>query len=109
MAKVNIYVADDLLEQVDAEARDAGRSRSSVVQEALAAYVTSRVETGRREAVERAIDVAEQLATVWGSLDAHPEVSSSEYLIGLRAADEQDADAQVVRRIIAEREAAGRE
>lgn len=103
MAKVNVYIADDLLERVDAEAHALERSRSSVVQEALAEYVTSRAEAGRREAVTRAIDVAEGIAADWPSQDAHPEVLASEYLIGLRAADEGDADADVVRRIVSER------
>jgi predicted transcriptional regulator len=103
MAKVNVYIADELLERVDAEARVLERSRSSVVQEALAEYVTARAEEGRREAVTRAIDVAEGIAADWPSHDAHPEISASEYLVGLRAADERDADADVVRRIISGR------
>ncbi|MDO8880643.1 MAG: ribbon-helix-helix protein, CopG family [Coriobacteriia bacterium] len=100
---MNVYIADDLLERVDAEAHALDRSRSSVVQEALAEYVTSRAETARREAVTRAIDVAEGIADDWPSRDAHPEIFASEYLIGLRAADEGDADADVVLRIVSER------
>ena len=31
MAKVNVYIPDDLLEQVDVDALSLGRSRSSIV------------------------------------------------------------------------------
>lgn len=103
MAKVNVYIPDDLLEHVDADAAVLGRSRSSIVQEALTEYVTSRAETERCAGVERAIAIADRIAARWVESDRLPEVSGSEFLIGLRHAPEGAGDAEVVRRIIEER------
>jgi predicted transcriptional regulator len=103
MAKVNIYVPDELLEVVDAGARQDNRSRSSVVQEALTEYVSARAESGRRSAIERAVATAESIAKRWAAADALPGVGASEYLVGLRAAEENDTDAQIVRRIVSAR------
>lgn len=100
MAKVNIYIPDDLLEHVDADAVALGRSRSSIVQEALAEYVASRAEAQRREGVERAIAIAERVSARWAESDRFPEVSGSEFLIGLRSAPDGTSDAEVVRWII---------
>jgi|GEM_PF-869804 len=103
MAKVNVYVPDDLLEIVDAGAQADGKSRSSVVQEALAEYVAARAENGRRTAVEVAVSLAEAIAGRWDTADVLPGVGASEYLVGLRAADDGDSDARVVKRIVSER------
>lgn len=103
MAKVNVYIPDDLLEHVDADARALGRSRSSVVQEALAEYVASRNESQRRAGVERAIAIADRISARWAESDRLPEVSGSEFLIGLRHAPDGASDAEIVRRIIEER------
>ncbi|MBN2848419.1 MAG: ribbon-helix-helix protein, CopG family [Coriobacteriia bacterium] len=103
MAKVNVYVPDELLEVVDAGARADGKSRSSVVQEALAEYVTARNEAGRRTALERAITTAEAIAGRWSAADVLPDVGASEYLVGLRAADDGDPDARIVKQILSER------
>lgn len=100
MAKVNVYIPDDLLELVDSDAVALGRSRSSIVQEALAEYVASRAETQRRAGIERAIAIADEVAAMWADNDTTPEVSGSEFLIGLRHAPDGASDAEVVRRII---------
>lgn len=103
MAKVNIYIPDDLLEHVDADATALGRSRSSIVQEALAEYVSTRAESERRAGVERAIAIADRIAARWAESDRLPEIGGSEFLIGLRRASDDDSDAEVVKRIIEER------
>lgn len=103
MAKVNIYIPDDLLEHVDADALAFGRSRSSVVQEALTEYVASRTEAERRSGVENAIAIADRIAAAWPEHDLLPEVGGSEFLVGLRRASEDDSDAEIVRRILEQR------
>ena len=103
MAKVNIYIPDDLLEHVDADATALGRSRSSIVQAALAEYVATRAESERRAGVERAIAIADRISARWAENDRLPEASGSEFLIGLRHAPEGASDAEVVKRIIEER------
>ncbi|MDO8963420.1 MAG: ribbon-helix-helix protein, CopG family [Coriobacteriia bacterium] len=66
MAKVNVSIPDELLEQVDAIAADLHRSRSGLVQEATAQYVArvqdERAREERRESIERAIAGARALA-----------------------------------------------
>ena len=103
MAKVNIYIPDDMLKHVDADATALGRSRSSIVQEALAEYIVSHTEMQRRAGVERAIAIADQISARWAERDRLPEVSGSEFLIGLRHAPDGATDAEIVRRIIEER------
>ncbi len=103
MAKVNVYIPDDLLEQVDVDALAMGRSRSSIVQEALAGYVATRGEAERRSRVEGAIEIADRVAAIWPEHDAAPAVSASDFLVGLRHATDGDSDAEVVRRILEER------
>ncbi|MGB4592151.1 MAG: ribbon-helix-helix protein, CopG family [Coriobacteriia bacterium] len=102
MAKVNVYLPDELLEQVDSDADARCRSRSSIVQEALVDYVTSRAKESRHADAGRAVDVAENLAATWREHDRHPGVSASDYLVGLRQADDADDDAAVIARILGE-------
>lgn len=109
MAKVNVYIPDDLLEQVDVDALAMGRSRSSIVQEALAGYVATRGEAERRSRVEGAIEIADHVAATWAEHDAAPEVGASDFLIGLRHASERDGDADIVRRILESRAGEDRE
>ncbi|MHB1341143.1 MAG: ribbon-helix-helix protein, CopG family [Coriobacteriia bacterium] len=100
MAKVNVYIPDDLLEQVDTDAAALDRSRSSIVQEALSEYVTSRATESRRVDTRRALELAEGVAATWRERDSHPEVSASDYLVGLRQADDTDDDAAIIARIL---------
>ena len=103
MAKVNIYIPDDLLAHVDADAATLGRSRSSIVQEALAEYVAKSAESERRTGVERGLAIADEVAARWAGSDWLPEVGGTEFLIGLRRAPDGASDAEIVRRIIEER------
>ncbi len=109
MAKVNVYIPDDLLEHVDYDALALGRSRSSIVQEALAQYVSARSEVERRTRAESAIDIADSVAATWPAHDAAPEVRASDFLIGLRHASEGSSDAEIVRRILEDSSGGGRE
>ncbi|KAF0206736.1 MAG: ribbon-helix-helix protein, CopG family [Actinomycetota bacterium] len=103
MAKVNVYISDGLLERVDADALSLGRSRSSVVQEALATYVATRAESVRRSGAENAIAIADRVAHEWPENDMLPAVGATEFLIGLRHASEQDDDDDIVRSILEQR------
>lgn len=58
MARVNVFLKDDLLKAVDTEAREAGTRRSTLIQKALAAYLESQ-RTAREEAeAQRRMDEA---------------------------------------------------
>jgi len=58
MAKVNVSLPDELLEDVDELAAALGRSRSGLVQEAAAEYVTRVREELEREQRRQSIDAA---------------------------------------------------
>jgi len=62
MAKVNISLPDELLEQVDELARELETSRSGLIQEASARYVTAALEERARIERERSIDEAIAIA-----------------------------------------------
>lgn len=66
MAKVNISLPDDLLEQVDALAEQLQLSRSGLIQEASARYVTQALEerarTERAESIRWATAQARDLS-----------------------------------------------
>jgi len=66
MAKVNISLPDELLEQIDALAAETDRSRSGLVQEATAEYVTRAVEERRKAEraarIDRAMESARTIA-----------------------------------------------
>lgn len=66
MAKVNVSLPNELLSQVDEIARDRGRSRSGLVQEATAHYVAhlreEQAERERQEGIERGIKEMRSLA-----------------------------------------------
>lgn len=109
MAKVNVYIPDDLLEHVDIDALALGRSRSSIVQEALAEYIATRNDAERRTRAEGAIEIADRVAATWAEHDTTPVVGASDFLIGLRHASEGDTDADIVRRILGDSSGGGRE
>ena len=60
VARVTISLPDELLERLDAEAREAGVPRSELVQESLASYLgksaEERYEQTRRERMMRALE-----------------------------------------------------
>lgn len=58
MAKVNVSIPDELLEQVDEIASELHRSRSGLVQEATARYVAEALAERERKAREEEISAA---------------------------------------------------
>jgi metal-responsive CopG/Arc/MetJ family transcriptional regulator len=74
MAKVNVSLPDELLEQVDALAAELERSRSGLVQEATAQYVArvrvERAEEERRARMDRAFADMRALSKKVGSFDS---------------------------------------
>lgn len=88
MAKVNIYVPDDLLRQIDRIAEEQGRSRSSIVQEAAAGYVahtlTDDERATRRASIMQAIHEMQELSAEAECADRYPDVPLSEMLVEAR-------------------------
>ena len=78
MAKINISIPDDLLKDVDALAAELARSRSGLVAEATARYVTEvreeQAAAERRERIDRAMDSARQIADTFGAFDGTASV-----------------------------------
>ncbi len=73
MAKINISIPDELLDQVDALAAEFDRSRSGLVAEAAARYVAAiaeeRERTLREQRIDRAADDARGIGEKFGAID----------------------------------------
>ena len=69
-AKVTISLPDELLEQLDAEAREAGAARSELVQESLVAYLGKTAE--ERQAEVRRVRMEWALERMRTFADRHP-------------------------------------
>ncbi len=91
MAKVNVYIPDGLLEDIDALATERGVSRSLIVQEATGAYVASsntvRAESLRQAEAARAL---ESMGEIRSAEDMVPGTSSGVILRELRNAVSKD-------------------
>lgn len=78
MAKINISIPDDLLKDVDDLAAELVRSRSGLVAEATARYVTAvrdeQATAERRERIARAIASAREIAEKFGAFDGTASV-----------------------------------
>ena len=78
MAKINISIPDELLGDVDELAAELARSRSGLVAEATARYVTAireeQAAAKRRERIDRAIASAGDIARTFGTLDGTASV-----------------------------------
>ena len=102
MAKINIYIQDQLLEQVDADAEAFGRSRSSLVQEALADYLAMRrglvSDAVARARADRAFEHIRQVLDAPYD-DPFPDVSASDLVIESRRANDDPTVDELVRRI----------
>ncbi|MDZ4180104.1 MAG: ribbon-helix-helix protein, CopG family [Coriobacteriia bacterium] len=74
MAKINISLPDELLEEIDSLATELQRSRSGLVQEATASYVThvrtERALEERRARIDRAIESARATAATVEPFDS---------------------------------------
>jgi metal-responsive CopG/Arc/MetJ family transcriptional regulator len=58
MARVNVFLGDDLLKAVDAEAEQSGASRSGLIQKALAAYLEAQRRAREEAEAQRRMDEA---------------------------------------------------
>ncbi len=78
MAKVNISLPDELLEQVDSLAEELNLSRSGLIQEASARYVTETLEERarieREESITEAMKIARELSEKNPSFDAEAAI-----------------------------------
>lgn len=76
MAKINVCIPDDVLAELETLAHETGLSRSGLVAEATARYVTSvkaeRAERERAERIKDAMGRARDLAETVGSFDPVP-------------------------------------
>jgi metal-responsive CopG/Arc/MetJ family transcriptional regulator len=112
MAKVNIYIPDDLLEMVDAEASDELRSRSSVVQEAVAEYLTASRKAQREEERQRrarnALAIADEIKASIAAEHPNPDITGAEFIRGLRDADDDATDEEIEALIRSRRPKGGR-
>ncbi|MBE0417610.1 MAG: ribbon-helix-helix protein, CopG family [Coriobacteriia bacterium] len=77
MAKLTIFLPDELLDQIDAFAAGVERSRSSVIREASARYLaeagSAEADARRKQAVDESLVLFEELATT-PSLDGRPSL-----------------------------------
>ena len=73
MARVNVFMSDDLLKAVDAEAEQEGINRSALLQKAAEAYLQQarqqREELERRRKMEDACKRMDELAAKLGDWD----------------------------------------
>jgi predicted transcriptional regulator len=91
--KFSISLPTDLLAQVDELARAEGVSRSGVIREATAAYVTARASAAyqaeRARRIDEAVDAFDAIAEGWGA----DERSAIELLRELRGDNVMEPDA----------------
>ncbi len=77
MAKLTIFLPDELLAQIDTRAQELDQSRSSVIREASARYLaqaqSADADVARKEAVDRSLALFEELART-PSLDGRPSL-----------------------------------
>lgn len=73
MARVNVFLGEDLLKAIDKEAKQAGISRSALIQTALAEFLKvrqeAREEEKRRRTMEEACREMDKLAEKLGDWD----------------------------------------
>jgi metal-responsive CopG/Arc/MetJ family transcriptional regulator len=73
MARVNVFLKDELLEEINEEAKEEGTNRSSLIQSALEEYLQSkkkkREEEERRKKMKEASRKMDKLAEKLGEWD----------------------------------------
>ena len=76
MARVNVFMSDELLKAVDAEAKDEGINRSALLQKAAEAYLQQarqqRQEAEQRRKMQEASKRMDQMAERLGTWDPVP-------------------------------------
>ncbi len=74
MGRVNVFLKDELLDEINEEVKDEGTSRSALIQEALEEYLHSkkkkREEEARRKEMKKASERMDRLAKKLGRWDA---------------------------------------
>jgi hypothetical protein len=76
MARINVFLKDDLLKAVDSEAAQAGTNRSALIQAALAAYLeTQRKAREEAESQRRMDDACKRMDVIAEKLGAWDPVS----------------------------------
>ncbi len=74
MGRVNVFLRDELLEEINEEVKDEGTSRSALIQEALEEYLhekrKKREEKEKREKMKKASERMDRLAKKLGRWDA---------------------------------------
>jgi len=58
MARINVFLSDDLLKAINAEAEQAGTSRSALIQKALADYLDAQRAAREKAEAQRRMDEA---------------------------------------------------
>lgn len=84
MAKVMVSVPDELLERLDAAARESGRTRSGLLQHIARIYLAgelAKLPPGQREEVRKAMERVRELGRIRRDVDPRP---SEEILRELR-------------------------
>lgn len=92
MAKINISLPDELLEQIDDIAAELHRSRSGLVQEAASAYIArvreERERAERREKIDRAVASARAIAQTLEPSDSTALIRADRDRDGRRAGEQ---------------------
>ena len=74
MARVNVFLKDELLDEINEEAKDEGTNRSALIQSALEKYIEAkrhqREEEEKRKKMQEASRRIDQLAKELGHWDA---------------------------------------
>ena len=74
MARVNVFLKDELLDEINEEAKDEGTNRSSLIQTALEEYLRAkrkkREEEEKRKEMKEASERMDRLAKKLGRWDA---------------------------------------
>ncbi len=78
MARVNVFLADELLDQINREAEVEGTNRSALIQTALEDYLRAkrekRAEEEKRKKMKEASDRMDRLAKKLGRWDAQATI-----------------------------------
>jgi metal-responsive CopG/Arc/MetJ family transcriptional regulator len=80
MARVNVFLKDALLEEINEEAKEEGTNRSALIQTALEHYVMAkrrgREEEEKQKKMKEAADKMDALAKKLGTWDAQARIRS---------------------------------
>jgi metal-responsive CopG/Arc/MetJ family transcriptional regulator len=73
MAKINIYIPQDILEEIDALSKEENMTRSELIRKAFQTYVEVLTEKKRerkkRNGIERAVELQDEVRKMVGDMD----------------------------------------